>query len=157
MQFLPTIILRHRKENLKKCSLKGLEERDDMDFYTYPKHQLPSLNMYVLLSMDGPVLSEEDDASGLFLIDGTWKYAHTMYNQLPEKEKIKKRSLPKEITTAYPRKQTDCIDPKRGLASVEALFAAYLLLKRNPEGILDNYFWKEEFLNQDAIKKLLLT
>lgn len=34
--FPPTIVLRHRKENLKKCSLRGLESRQDFLFFTYP-------------------------------------------------------------------------------------------------------------------------
>ncbi|MBI5274736.1 MAG: DTW domain-containing protein [Chlamydiales bacterium] len=152
---LPTIILRHRKENLKKCSLRGLEKREDFLFYTYPKDPLPSLDGYILLSMDGDPLSEKDHEHGLFLIDGTWNYADVMYKSLPNKEKLIKRSLPKNIYTAYPRKQTGCLDPERGLASIEALYAAYLLMGRDVDGLLDNYHWKDLFLKQASIQWLL--
>jgi pre-rRNA-processing protein TSR3 len=56
------------------------------------------------------------------------------------------RSLPKEFQTAYPRRQNDCPDPKRGLASIEAIFIAYLKMGRKTDGLLDNYYWKESFL-----------
>jgi pre-rRNA-processing protein TSR3 len=44
-----TIILRHARENLKKCSLKGLEKRSDFRFFTYPKDLLPEMPDYILL------------------------------------------------------------------------------------------------------------
>jgi pre-rRNA-processing protein TSR3 len=93
--------------------------------------------------MDAPPLTEADASLGLCLIDGTWKYAQTMEKQLPS---MQKRSLPNHFVTAYPRKQTGCIDPARGLASIEALFAAYTILKRPTAGLLDHFHWKEQFL-----------
>jgi len=135
--FLPTIILRHRKENLKKCSLRGLEARDDMIFYTYPKEKPVIPEKTVLLHMDGKQLSKEDGDAALFLIDSTWKYAPVMERSLPPMEK---RSLPAGYRTAYPRYQTECDDPKRGLASVEALYVAYILTGRDPSGLLDHYY-----------------
>ncbi|NGX45340.1 MAG: hypothetical protein K940chlam2_00489 [Chlamydiae bacterium] len=146
--FPPTIILRHRLENLKKCSLRGLEERPDLAFFTYPgNHSLPSLEGYLMLDFDGPLLSERDAARGLFLLDGTWRYAGKMALSVSE---IERRSLPPEMVTAYPRKQQDCPDPTRGLASVEALFIAYTLLGRNTAGLLDNYYWRDEFLSKNS-------
>lgn len=147
--FLPTIILRHRRENLKKCSLRGLESREDLLFFTYPKDSLPPLSGYVLLSFDGPPLCPDD--RGIVLLDGTWRYAHTMYKNTPELSTLPQRSLPREFKTAYPRKQEDCAEPTRGLASIEALYVAYLLLGRDPKGLLDNYHWKEEFLNSRSL------
>jgi len=146
MNYLPTIIWRHRKENLKKCSLRGLESRADMRFFRYPDQPLPDLSGYILLALDAPPLSEADAARGLFLIDATWRYAKVMAKQLPDPETMAKRSLPSHWRTAYPRKQEDCADPERGLASVEALFAAYRLLGRDCSGLLENYFWRENFL-----------
>jgi pre-rRNA-processing protein TSR3 len=144
--FPPTIILRHRKENLKKCSLRGLESRSDMRFFTYPKDPLPDLANYFLLSFEGPLLSKADRELGIFLIDGTWNYAHLMERQLPQPHLLQKRRLPSHYQTAYPRKQTACPEPDRGLASVEALFIAYHLLGHSTEGLLDHYFWQENFL-----------
>lgn len=147
MSFSPTIILRHRKENLKKCSLRGLETRTDMRFFTYPRDALPPLDGYVMLSMDGPLLSEDDNQYGLFLIDGTWRYADVMGRFVARTgAPVIHRSLPASLRTAYPRRQDDCAEPERGLASVEALYAAYVLMGRSGEGILDNYHWRDEFL-----------
>lgn len=153
--FRKTVIIRHRRENLKKCSLRGLEGRPDLLFFTYPlKTLLPDLTHYVLLSMEGPVLSKEERDAGILLIDGTWVYAAKMEKNLPLPPTILRRRLPKNMLTAYPRRQEDCPDPKSGLASVEALYTAYLLLGRDPQGLLDHYHWKELFYtkNHDALR-----
>lgn len=153
--FPPTIILRHRKENLKKCSLRGLEERPDFRFFTYPKDVLPDLSNYFLLAIDAPPLSEADKNLGLFLIDGTWIYAERMQRQLPRPHLFQKRSLPSHLLTAYPRRQEDCPDPSRGLASIEAIYVAYTLLGRCAEGLLTNYYWREEFLKKNFARSQL--
>lgn len=144
-----TIILRHRKENLKKCSLTGLETRDDMDFFTYPKDHLPEKEGYILLSLDAPELTREDKNYGIYLIDGTWKLAAKMDSTLPFSPI--RRSLPKNFRTAYPRRQTGCIDPDIGLASVEALFIVYHILERDTTGLLDNYPFAEKFLELNSL------
>jgi len=146
--FPPTIILRHKRENLKKCSLRGLEERADCAFFTYPgNRELPSLEGYLMLDFEGPLLSEKDAKHGLFLLDGTWRYAGKMVKNVAEMER---RSLPPGLITAYPRKQEDCPAPARGLASVEALYVAYKLMGRDTTGLLDNYYWKEDFLKKNS-------
>ena len=143
MQFPPTIILRHKRENLKKCSLRGLEDREDMIFLTYPIKILPDLSNYCVLTLDAPPLTQEEAHLGLFLIDGTWRYAEKMAKILPASYRA--RSLPSHFRTAYPRQQLDCPDPQRGLASVEALYLAYSILGRSTEGLLDHYYWKDFF------------
>lgn len=148
----PTIIIRHRKENLKKCSLKGLEKREDILFYSYPlKKDLPDLSDYFLLDMNGKELKKEDQNKKILLIDSTWKYSDKILKILPDN--IEKRSLPKNYISAYPRKQTMCLDPKRGLASIEALYLAYLITKRDVKGLLNNYYWKDKFLEINKINK----
>lgn len=150
LSFPPTIILRHRRENLKKCSLRGLEDREDMLFYAYPwKVPQPNLSNYIVLTLDAPPLSKEDQNKGIFLIDGTWRYAQKMFHSL--KGPFEMRSLPPNLRTAYPRRQEDCDDPARGLASIEALYMAYHLLDRDKEGILDRYRWKEEFISVNSL------
>lgn len=146
--FLPTIILRHRKENRKKCSLRGLESREDMHFINYPYKALPDLANYILLALDGEPLSEQDADKGLFLVDGTWKLSEVILKSLPS---VSKRSLPAKYTTAYPRRQSDCADPSRGLASVEALFLAYMTMGKDPSGLLDQYYWKDQFLVANGV------
>lgn len=142
--FLPTIILRHYKEKLKKCSLTGLELRKDFLFYTYPKSSPKHLDNYCLLSFDGPPLSEKDADLGIYLIDGTWRYAEKMEKTLPQN--IEKRSLPHHFRTAYPRRQTGCQESSRGLASIEALYIAFCLTNRSVDGLLDHYHFKDAFL-----------
>lgn len=146
--FPPTVVWRHRKENLKKCSLRGLENRPDFQFFTYPHQALPPMPGYLLLTIDAQPLSPADAAHGLFLIDATWRYAAVMESQLGSvRNQLIPRSIPSHYRTSYPRVQTGCSDPEVGLASVEALYIAYLLLGRDPAGLLDNYHWKEPFLS----------
>lgn len=145
--FLQTIVLRHRRENLKKCSLSGLEERPDMLFLKYPNCLLPDLTSYILLVVDdAPPLSAADKNKGLLILDSTWRYLDKMIPFVEQKIKLVRRTLPAHFITAYPRRQEDCKYPKKGLSSVEALFIAYHLLERDTEGLLDGYHWKEQFL-----------
>lgn len=149
--FLPTIIFRHRKENLKKCSLRGLEPRKDLLFFSYPLKNIPPLDGYIHLSLSAPPLSIEERDAGLLLLDSTWKYEQGMRKSVPDF--VEKRSIPECFVTAYPRKQTACEDPEKGLASVEALFLAHLLMGKDTTGLLENYYWKESFLriNEQAL------
>lgn len=149
---LRTLILRHRRENLKKCSLSGLEAREDLCFLSYPNDTLPDLSQHLLLQVGAPLLTIADAHRPLFLIDGTWKLTNVMTQQL--KSTPEARSLPAHYRTAYPRRQTDCLDPSAGLASVEALYIAHLLLGRNTEGLLDRYHWKNEFLALNGFSAL---
>ncbi len=149
--FPPTFILRHRKENLKKCSLHGLEERADFCFFTYPIAELPDLSHYLILSLDGVPLSKEDGNKGIFLLDGTWRYAAKMAHA-HFKDKSCMRTLPGHFQTAYPRVQKDCPDPLRGLASIEALYIAYSILGRDTTGLLDHYYWKDLFLSKNQLR-----
>ncbi|MDE3056086.1 MAG: hypothetical protein KGI80_05315 [Verrucomicrobiota bacterium] len=145
----PTVILRHARENLKKCSLRGLEGRGDFLFFTYPRDTLPDLSGYLLLRVDAPSLSPADCNRGLFLLDATWRLAEKMGKSLPPNLEV--RSLPSHFRTAYPREQTDCPDPERGLASIEALFLSYYLMGRSTEGLLDNYYWRTLFLEKNCL------
>jgi pre-rRNA-processing protein TSR3 len=145
---LKTIILRHRRENLRKCSLRGLEEHPDLLFYTYPIHPLPLLSGYIILEVGAPPLTIADQEYGLLLIDGTWRLAETMRKSISQP--MLARSLPSGFKTAYPRKQTGCPDPESGLASVEALYLAHKILKRSTEGLLNHYYWEKTFLDINA-------
>lgn len=148
--FPPTIVWRHRKENLKKCSLRGLEKRSDFRFFSYPG-DLPDLSGYVLLTLDAPPLDASDAQRGLFVLDATWRYAETMLQRVPSIHTMVSRSIPAHYRTAYPRCQTACLDPDRGLASIEAIFVAYHHLQRDTSGLLDHYYWKEDFLKKNAL------
>ncbi|MCI0381794.1 MAG: DTW domain-containing protein [Chlamydiae bacterium] len=152
--FLPTIIFRHRKENLKKCSLRGLEERKDLIFYSYPlSAAYPDLSQYLLLALDGPQLSAKDQDKGLLILDATWKKTEKMMSTILGYSQLEQRSIPTGFKTAYPRRQEDCPDPVRGLASIEALFIAYTILERDRDGLLDHYYFAADFLKKNNIVK----
>lgn len=149
--FPPTVVIRHRLENLKKCSLRGLEGRPDFIFLTYPYQTLPDLPNYIVLTLEAPPLTEEDAEHGLLILDATWRYAAKMFRPFEDNPRFLFRSLPPHYRTAYPRRQNDCPDPLRGLASIEAIYLSYLLLKRETIGLLDNYYWRDKFLETNQI------
>lgn len=152
----PTYILRHRKERLSKCSLRGLEKRSDLLFWTYPQ-QLDDFarglrGPVTLLSTGGSVLTTEDALRPLLLLDGTWRLAAQMEKALVLSigRLCQMRALPPIWSTCYPRCQRHCPAPCRGLASVEALFAAHFTLHREIEDILESYRWKSAFLKKNS-------
>jgi pre-rRNA-processing protein TSR3 len=149
--FLPTIVLRHRLENLKKCSLKGLETRPDFIFYSYPKDDLSKVDLsnYILLALDAPPLTYADADQGIFILDATWRYSKKMLLSLPQNSKFSMRSIPPQFRTAYPRRQQDCSHPDQGLASIEAIYIAYTIFRRKTDQLIDNYFWKDQFLEKN--------
>jgi pre-rRNA-processing protein TSR3 len=146
--FPPTLIWRHKKENLKKCSLRGLEGRNDFKFYSFPNEPLPDLSGYIVLDINAPSLTSADTQHGLLVLDATWRYAEKMQKAVDKLPHPVRRSIPANYRTAYPRRQDDCPDPGRGLASIEAIYIAYHVLGRNTDCLLDNYYWKEAFLKQ---------
>jgi len=144
-----TVIVRHRRENLRKCSLKGLENREDFLFFTYPGQSIPVFNNYVVLAVNAPELSRQEKECRLLILDSTWRYAEKMEKQVLRELNFIRRSIPSEWRTAYPRRQNDCPNPELGLASVEAIWAAYSILERNVDGLLGGYYWKDSFLAQN--------
>ena len=138
----PTILVVHRRENRKKCSVEPLRGREGFVFWTYPDDGPEPLDGYVRLGLGGPLFSDADHDRGLLVIDGTWRLAERMekkYAQLPI------RSLP-PWQTAYPRVSKLFDDPSLGLATIEAIYIAYQLLGRDTGGLLDQYHWRNEFL-----------
>jgi len=146
--FPPTLIWRHKKENLRKCSLRGLEGRCDFKFYSFPNEPLPELSGYIVLDINAPSLTTEDSKHGLLVLDATWRYAEKMQKAVDKVPHLIRRSIPMNFRTAYPRRQDDCPDPGRGLASIEAIYVAYHIFGRDTGGLLDNYYWKDPFLQQ---------
>jgi pre-rRNA-processing protein TSR3 len=140
--FPPTLIVRHSHENPRKCSVLPLRGRPDLVFLPYPVLHRPPLAEYVRLAADGPPLTAADAASGLLLLDGSWRWAASMTRDFMD---VPPRSL-SGWRTAYPRSSKAGTDPDNGLASVEALFVAYHILGRPTAGLLDHYRWAEAFL-----------
>ncbi|MCS6978158.1 MAG: hypothetical protein NZM31_14285 [Gemmatales bacterium] len=147
MSYPITIIVRHPNEKPVKCSVWPLRHRSDLLFLEYPPTQMPDLSGYVRLDPSGLPLSQADADKGLLLLDGSWRWAEVMTKRFSH---VPARSLV-GIRTAYPRASKTYPDPEGGLATVEALYAALRMLGRPTEGLLDHYYWAEEFqrLNKD--------
>lgn len=153
------IVIRHKKENLRKCSLRYFElhEPERSSFFRYPLDENVSFPKNGgLLHLDGQILPH-DFTGPLIVLDATWRYASVMYTMTKGLHSLTKYALPAGWVSAYPRRQEDCTDPSRGLASIEALFVACLITGRATQKILDGYYWKEQFLqkNENLIKNYI--
>jgi pre-rRNA-processing protein TSR3 len=143
---LPDVVIRHPRERLSKCSLEPLRGRPDITFLTARPDFRFDATGYILLRIDAPVLSTADAHLPLLLLDSTWRLLPKLEARLYGDPVP--RSLPPTLRTAYPRVSKTTPDPARGLASVEALYAARLLQGRPVEGLLDAYRWRDAFLAQ---------
>ena len=136
-------IIRHPKERRSKCSLTPLEGRGDLEFFRARSGWRFEVSGYTVLGLNAPVLSEADAERPLLLLDSTWRL-------LPQLESCLvgegvRRSLP-SVPTAYPRVSKVTEDPLGGLASVEALFLARLLIGQRDDSLLEGYYWRKDFL-----------
>lgn len=146
--FPPTIIVVHRRERASKCTVQPLRGRDGFLFWKHPLQCVPSVENYVRLGIAGPLLTPADADRGLLVLDGTWRLEERMEASFPH---VPVRSLP-DWKTAYPRVSKTRPDPAGGLATIEAIFAAFTILRRTTEGLLDEYFWAEEFLRLNKVR-----
>ncbi|MDQ8196289.1 hypothetical protein QEH59_17775 [Coraliomargarita sp. SDUM461004] len=140
----PISIIRHPKERRSKCSLTPLEGRQDVQFYRARENWSFDMTGFTVLGLGAPQLSAEDAGRPLLLLDSTWRL-------LPQLEACLygegvRRTLP-AVATAYPRVSKIAEDPHGGLASVEALYLAKLLLGERDDALLDAYYWRDNFLN----------
>ncbi len=142
----PTVIVRDRHEKPGKCSVTPLRGRPEYLFHTYPLASPPELAGYVRLGLDGPPLGPADAAAGLLLLDASWRNVVAMEKAFAE---VPGRTLP-AIRTAFPRVSKLGHDPDAGLATVEALYVALLILGRPLDGVLDDYRWRVPFLTANA-------
>lgn len=168
---LPTLILRHPKERLSKCSLEPLKGRNELAFVKAREGVNIDATGFILLAVDAPVLKPEDARVSedevvslqkrldklelkfngrrpLLLLDSTWRLLYQLEACLYGTPI--RRSLPKGIETAYPRISKIAEDPQGGLASVEALYLARKLLGDDEPDLLKHYHWRDAFLSQLA-------
>jgi pre-rRNA-processing protein TSR3 len=137
-----TIIVRHPRENPRKCSVLPLKGRPDVQIIAYGTADLPSFEGYIRLAADGPELSAADRDQGILLLDGSWRAASKMIARFQD---VPPRAL-HGWKSAYPRVSKLGTDPDNGLASIEALYIAYRILGRPTQELLDHYYWAESFL-----------
>jgi pre-rRNA-processing protein TSR3 len=147
ISFPLTVIVRHTRENPRKCSILPLRGRPDVLLCSYPVRQRPPLEGYVRLAAEGPELSAADRELGVLLLDGSWRWAEVMNRDFLD---VPPRAL-HGYRTAYPRVSKQGTDPDNGLASIEALYVAYHILGRPTAGLLDHYRWGAEFLRLNGL------
>ena len=140
-----TIIVVHPKENRAKCSVEPLRDREGFVFWKFPERGTEPLDGYVRLGISGPELTSDDFATGLVVLDGTWRWAADMERAWQD---VPVRSLG-PWQTAYPRVSKVFDDPAAGLATIEAIYAAYLQMNRPVDGLLDAYYWRDAFLERN--------
>lgn len=138
-----TTIIRHPKERRSKCSLTPLEGREGLRFLKAREDWHFDASGYTVLALDAPVLTREDADRPLLLLDSTWRLLPQLQSCLVGEPVA--RTLP-AVATAYPRVSKIAEDPFGGLASVEALYFARLLLGDRDDSLLNDYYWKSEFL-----------
>jgi pre-rRNA-processing protein TSR3 len=148
----PISIIRHPKERRSKCSLTPLEGREDISFHKAREGWSFDMTGYTVLALGAPELSGEDAGRPLLLLDSTWRL-------LPQLEACLhgegvRRALP-AVATAYPRVSKIGEDPHGGLASVEALYLARLLLGERDDSLLEAYYWRKEFLEALKVVNIL--
>lgn len=116
-------IIRHRGESPQKCSLTPLRGAPGFAFHPYPAPGL-DVSGHLRLAVDGPLLSAGDADRPLLLLDGSWRRAERMHRVYAH---VTPRALP-PLRTVYPRTSKTYPDPDGGLASIEALIAAFRIL-----------------------------
>ncbi len=148
----PISVIRHQKERRSKCSLTALEEREDITFYKANQDWSFDVTGFTVLALDAPELSVADAGRPLLLLDSTWRLLPQLQAHLYGC--AVSRTLP-AVDTAYPRVSKLTKDPFGGLASIEALYLAKLVLGERDDSLLESYYWREEFWDILRGKNLL--
>lgn len=141
------LIFRDPRESTRKCSLTPLRGHPLLRFVNDRPSQVPPFVLEagprVLLHPDGEELSAADAGQDLLLIDCSWRRLAPMLARV--QGELTPRRLP-PLVTAYPRKNKQGEDPSAGLASVEALYAALVLMGESRPELLEGYRWADAFL-----------
>jgi len=144
---LDILILRDPRESKKKCSLTPLVGTPGVRFLTFDPDRRVEAGGRIRLDPEGDEFTAQDRGAALFLIDCAWRRVPRLAANVDGE--LKRRRLP-ELVTAYPRVSRIFEDPLAGLASVEALFAASVLVGAPRLELLDSYRWSCEFLERNA-------
>ena len=144
---LDILILRDPRENKKKCSLTPLVGVPGVRFLTFAPGKRVDASGRIRLDPEGQDFTPEDRGAALFLIDCSWRRVPRLEANVDGD--LPRRRLP-NLVTAYPRVSRIFEDPHTGLASVEALFAASVLVGLPRLDLLDQYRWRDEFLERNA-------
>jgi pre-rRNA-processing protein TSR3 len=150
VRYPETVIVVHPKERRSKCTilpLRSMSEQFRLRFSRSASAQATgSVDGYIRLDVAGPPLTLADNARGLLILDGSWRWVEDLAIPFGH---LETRSI-SGIQTAYPRTSSFGAMPEGGLATVEALYAAHRILGRPLENLLDTYFWADEFLARNS-------
>jgi pre-rRNA-processing protein TSR3 len=145
---LDVLILRDPRESARKCSLTPLRGMPGIRFIAHAKERRIEASGRILLHADGEAITAADAGRGILILDCSWRRVPELLAQVDGDPP--RRRLP-PLATAYPRKSRTFADPKQGLASVEALYAALALLGDARPEILGKYPWAERFLAANPV------
>ncbi len=138
-----TVIVVHPRERRTKCTILPLRGSPGLRFARSTSAAATGpIDGLLRLDVDGPELTPADRDRGLLLLDGTWRWVEDLAVPFGAMET---RSI-RNVRTAYPRSSSTGAMPEGGLATIEALYAAYRILGRGTDGLLDHYHWADEFL-----------
>ena len=137
------LIVHDLREPAKKCSVTPLRGMPGVRFVPSVGGRRVEAGRRIWLHPDGDAIGPDDGGLGLLLIDCAWHRVPKLARRIDGD--LLKRRLP-ALVTAYPRKSKLGRDPEHGLASVEALYAATVLLGRPRPELLATYRWAPEFL-----------
>ncbi|HEX4824129.1 MAG TPA: DUF367 domain-containing protein [Candidatus Polarisedimenticolaceae bacterium] len=137
------LIAHDRREPRNKCSVTPLRGMAGVRFVPlHPARRLDA-GRRIWLAIDGDELTADDRGLDLLLIDSTWRRIGALSRRIDGD--LLRRRLPR-LVTAFPRRSKLVPDPEGGLASVEALYAATVILGSLRPELLAHYRWREQFL-----------
>ena len=137
------LVVRDPRESKAKCSLTPLRGLPELRFVDHATERRVDAGPRTLLHPEGEELKTADAGRDLLLVDCSWRRVDSLLANV--RGELVPRRLP-ALVTAYPRRSKTFQDPDQGLASVEALFAASVILGEPRPEWLAAYRWREEFL-----------
>ena len=140
---IDVLIYRDPRESSAKCSLTPLRGKSGVRFVAHSIERRFDVGVRTLLHPDGEPLTRADAGRGLLVVDCSWRRVPQLLSRLDGE--LHPRRLP-PLTTAYPRVSRQFADPERGLASIEALYAALAILGDARPELLAEYRWADQFL-----------
>ena len=141
------LILRDPSESSAKCSLTPIRGAAGVRFVSWRPGLVLEVGRRILLDPAGAELEPGDRGLDLLVLDSSWRKLERLRRSL--RGELVPRRLP-ALVTAYPRRSKTFADPAEGLASIEALYAATVLLGAPRADLLAAYRWRDEFLRANA-------
>jgi pre-rRNA-processing protein TSR3 len=130
-------ILRDRRESPKKCSIAHLRGFPGVELRVWSRGEPVPADGFAVLHHEGSPLTPADRGRPILLVDCSWQHVNVLLCDL--RGDFVLRSLPEGLTTAYPRRSKLFEDPRAGLATIEALYAASVILGDPREDVLATY------------------